>query len=148
MADLGRHRSGLAPAGHATVDQLRVAGEGHVGPQAQTFHHARPEAFEQHIGLRDQIQRGGDAVGILHVERDRAPVALEHVCPLLATADAEVLGGSRTIDADHVRAHVGEHHAAERRGADRFEFQDLESAQYAHVDVSCVVVWCSGISGS
>ena len=31
----------------------------------------------------------------------------------------------RAVDEQHVGAHVGEHHAAERPGADGFEFEDL-----------------------
>ena len=36
-----RVRAVLAPAGHAAVDELRVAGEHRVGAEAEALHHAR-----------------------------------------------------------------------------------------------------------
>ncbi len=51
-----RERPGLAPSGHAPVDQTRVAFEAYVGPKAEALHHTGPEAFDQRVGLRDQLQ--------------------------------------------------------------------------------------------
>ena len=42
-----RHRTVLAPAGHAAVDELRVAGETHVGAETEPLGHARAVALER-----------------------------------------------------------------------------------------------------
>ena len=72
-----RHRAVLAPAGHAAVDELRVAGEAHVGAEAEPLGDAGPEALDERVGLLDEPQHRLDAVGLLEVDADRAPAAVE-----------------------------------------------------------------------
>ena len=43
-------RTVLAPAGHAAVDEARVARVHGVGPEAEALHHAGPEALDQRVG--------------------------------------------------------------------------------------------------
>ena len=43
-------RAFLPPAGHAPEHELRVAGEALVGADAEPFHHARAEPFDERIG--------------------------------------------------------------------------------------------------
>ena len=54
VADVGGERTVLAPAGHARVDEPRVARPARVGPDAEPFGDAGPEALEQHVGLLAQ----------------------------------------------------------------------------------------------
>ena len=74
-----RHRTVLAPAGHAAVDELRVAGEADVGTEAEALGHARPVALDQRVGLLDQPQHQLDAFGVLQVDADRAPAAVQRL---------------------------------------------------------------------
>ena len=64
-------RSGLPPARHAAVDQLRIAREAYFGPDAEPLHHTGAETLDQRIGLFDQLQRGFDRFRFLQIERDR-----------------------------------------------------------------------------
>ena len=43
----------LAPAGHAAVDQLRIAPEHDIGAEAEALHHAGTEAFDQRVGMAE-----------------------------------------------------------------------------------------------
>ena len=72
-----RHRTVLAPAGHAAVDELRVAGEARVGAEAEPLGDAGPEALDQRVGLLDEREHRLDAVGLLQVDADRAPAAVQ-----------------------------------------------------------------------
>ena len=120
-------RAVLAPAGHAPVDEPGVAGEAGVGAEAEPLHDAGAEALDEAVGLLDERQHGLDAVGVLEVDADRAPPAVEHVGRRSGrVAAADVL---RPVDADHVGAHVGQHHGAERTGADAGDLDDLQALE-------------------
>ena len=45
-----RQRPVLSPAGHAAVDEARVALGAVGGPEAEPLHHARPVALDQRVG--------------------------------------------------------------------------------------------------
>ena len=121
-----RERARLPPARHAAIDEFRIAFEAHVGPEAKTFHHAGTEAFDQRVGLLDQFQRGLDGFGLLEIEGDAAAAAIgDFVFRRHASALA--------VDADHVRAHVGEQHGGERSRTDACEFHDTNALQRTHV---------------
>ena len=75
----GRHRQRpvLAPAGDPGEDQPRVDRRALVGPDAESLAGAGPEAVEQHIGLRSQVQQRLRLV--LDVEVDDALAAVHQV---------------------------------------------------------------------
>src|SRR5690606_22138752 len=124
-----RHRPFLSPPGHAAVDQLRVAGEADVGAEAETLHDTGAEALDQAVGALDQVEDDGDAVLALQVDADAAPAAIQQVRRgPLRTADA--LGA---VDAQHLRAHVRQHHRAERTGADARDLDDPNAFEWTHV---------------
>ncbi|KAG0770756.1 hypothetical protein G6F22_017122 [Rhizopus arrhizus] len=77
MAGRLRQRTVLPPAGHASVHQPRIARQAFVGPQAQPFHDARPEPFEQGVGLVQQPQYDIGRAGLLEVQRDRAAASVD-----------------------------------------------------------------------
>ncbi len=114
-----RPGAGLAPAGHAAVDERRVAGQGDVGPQAQPLHHARAEALDQAVRPLDQLQASLGRGGMLEVQRHRAAAAEGDVELAVARALA--------VDPHHVGAKVAEQHAAEGGRADAGELQDAEA---------------------
>ena len=74
-----RVRAVLAPPGHAPEHELRVAGQAHVGADAEALHHAGAEAFDERVGMLDEIEQRGDAVGVLQVERHVAAAAQHDV---------------------------------------------------------------------
>ncbi len=114
-------RAVLAPAGHAAVDQARVARMAFGGSEAQALHHAGAETFDEHVGFRDDVEHGCGRAVRAQVDLQRAAAAREDVVRRSARAGA--------FDADHLRAHVGEQHRAERPGADARHLDHPESLQ-------------------
>ena len=121
VAGARRERAVLAPAGHAAVDELRIRGEQDVGTEAEALHHARPEAFDERVRLLREQQRGGDAVFRLEIQRHGAAPAQHDIGGALSS-ESET-GIARPVDEQHVGAHVGEHHPAERARPDRLELE-------------------------
>src|SRR3970040_1739326 len=76
-----RERPILPPAGHAAVDEARVAGERRIRAEAEALHHAGPEALDEHIGARDELPAGCVRARRFQVERDRALAAQHDVVP-------------------------------------------------------------------
>ena len=120
----------LAPARHAAVDQLGVAGHADVGAQAEALHDAGTEALEDGVGAVDEAQRRLDAGRVLEVDRDRAAPPRQQVAGGVGgVAAADAVG---PVDADDLRAHVGEHHAAERPRPDALQLHDADARQRSH----------------
>jgi hypothetical protein len=117
----------LAPAGHASVDQARIAFETNFGTETEAFHHTRSKAFDDHVGLIDESQYDLDAFGFLQIDTDASTTTGEHISGRLAgisTANA-----IRAIDPNDLRTHVREHHPAKGTRADARYFQDLDARQ-------------------
>ena len=123
MAGGLRQRAFLAPAGHAAIDQARIARLHHVGPEPEPLHHAGPKAFDQRIGIGQQVEHLRHRGLVLEVELDDLASAPRHRLHVLLGADA--------IERHHLRAHVGQHHAGKGTGADAGEFDDAETCQRA-----------------
>ena len=75
----GGHRPVLAPPGHPAVDEPRVAGEAVVGPDAQSLGHTGSQTLDEAVGLLDEVEDELDGVGVLEVDPDRGPGAVEQV---------------------------------------------------------------------
>ena len=74
-----RHRAVLAPPGHPAVDELGIAGETVVGTEPEPLGDAGPVALEERVRLLDEPEHELDALGILEVDTDRAPPAVERL---------------------------------------------------------------------
>ena len=123
MAGGLRQRTFLAPAGHAAIDQARIARLHHVGPEPQSLHHARPKAFDQGVGIGQEVEHLRDRSLVLEIEFDDLAAASRHRFQVLPGADA--------IERHHLRAHVGQHHAGKGTGSDAGEFDDAKARQRA-----------------
>ena len=111
----GGERPVLAPAGHAAVDELRIALQQRLGAEAEALHHAGAKALDDRVGAARPVRSAAAAPAVdLEVERHRAAAAHHHVVPALV-AEAEV-AVARPVDEQHVGAHVGQHHAANGPG--------------------------------
>ena len=124
-------RPRLAPAGDAAEHQLRIAGEADIGAEAEPLHHARAKAFDDGVGAGDEFERERRAFGVLEVEAYRAAAAVDEVRRLDALERILARRGL-AVDPQHVGAHVGEHHAGERRGADARHLDDVQSCKRPH----------------
>ena len=128
----GRERTVLAPAGHPAVYQPGIARETRLRPEAEPLEHAGPEAFDQHVGALQQLEHDLDRRGVLQIQGDRAPVAQQRI-----GRRRLVLPRRGALDAHDLRAEVGEHHRAERRGPDRSDLDDFDSGKRAHEECYC-----------
>jgi hypothetical protein len=130
-----RVRALLPPAGHAGVDEARVAGEADVGTETEPLGDAGAVAPGQDVGPVDQPQRRVPPVGLAEVDRDRPLAPGGEV--VAAAAGEEPLDGCAVVgrdvggpgDGDHLGPEVGEDHGAERPGAPALQLDDLDPGQ-------------------
>ena len=91
-----------------------------IGSQSQPFHDAGPIAFEHDVRPLQERETECDGGRVLEIERQRAAPALGDLMRLRRRR-------VRAIDPQHVGAHVGEKHPAERAGTDAGEFHDTHT---------------------
>ena len=119
----------LAPPGHPSVDELRVAGEALVGTEAEPLGDPGAEALDEGVGARDQLEGEVDAGRRLEVDADRAPTPVEHVG--VGARRALAAHGVDPVEADDVGTEVREHQPAERPGPDAGQLDDPAAAKRA-----------------
>ena len=124
-----RQRALLPPAGHAAIDQPRVARQARVGTEAQALHHPRAKAFDQRIGLIDQFEHHLHRGRVLQIHTDGLAVAQPQVeAHRPRRAQARRLPA---IHPDDVGAQVGQEHGGQRTRADAGDLHDLDARQGA-----------------
>ena len=123
MAGGLRQRAFLAPAGHPAEYEARIARHHDIGAEAQPLHHAGTKAFDQRIGIGEQVEHLRDSGLVLQIQFDHFPAAPRHRFQVLFRADA--------VERYDFRAHIGQHHAGERTRADAGEFDDAEAGERA-----------------
>src|ERR1700741_1452489 len=103
MACLLAAWAGLAPAGHAGIDQPLV----HLGAvqrtEAEALGDSRAEAPDEDVGLGDHPQVEFAGLPALQVRRDRSPVAQQVVAPGFGRGPRALAG---PLDADDVGPQV------------------------------------------
>ena len=122
-----RERAVLAPAGHAGVDQARVAGQHLVRPGPEPLQDAGPQALHEDVGAVQQAEQDLAAGRRLQVDGDARPAAVDRVV-LRADQQRSAAG---PVDPDHVRAQLGQQHAGVRGRAEPGEFHDADPGQRA-----------------
>ena len=100
-----------------------------VGTDSQSFHHLRAEALDQAVGGSNQIEQCGDAIWMLQVDGDVASAAQQHV--VVRAVGGRAVDRIGALDADHLGAHVGQHHRCERARADPGQLDDAISGKRA-----------------
>ena len=119
----------LPPTGHAPVHQPRVASQALLGAQAEPLGDARPEPFDQRVGLLHQTQHGLDPVRVLEVDRD---------CTAAARVEREAartrgpLDHLDPLDPHDVRSHVGQQRCREGARPDAGDLDDPHPVQWSH----------------
>ena len=131
-----RERSLLAPAGHAAVDELPIAGKKNVGTEPKALHHAGAEAFDQRVGRRNQAQRRIDTGRLLQIDRNRALAAVEQrkAAGVEERNVARVCIRDFAVDDEHAGAEVRENHSAEWPRADAGELDNADALQRTHAN--------------
>ncbi len=117
-------RAVLAPAGHAPVDEARIAFQRDVRAQAHALGHARTEALEQHVGLLDEPEHPLDIRRVLEVGLDDGAPA-----PLRALHESGQHAGA--LHAHDVRAEVGQQQCRVRAGPDPGQFDNPDARERA-----------------
>ncbi len=128
-----RRRPGLAVTRDAAVDEPGID-LGQLGiVEAQPLHHARPVVLDDDVDDRDQLPDGGDRLGLLEIEHDRALPGIElaeHRAGAVAlhrpAAHQVALG---RFDLDDLGAHVGHQAAAMRAGNGGREVEHANAVQ-------------------
>src|SRR5215470_4343559 len=123
-----RQRTGLPPARHARVDELRVAGKANLGTKAKSLHDARPQWLDQRVGRRDETQGRFDAFWMLEIDGHGRPATAPNV-GLRARELEPQTGMSWPVDPDEIGAHVGKQRAAQWRWSDTGDLDDLNAGQ-------------------
>ena len=126
-----RERTVLSPAGDASVDEPRVSLQANLRTEPETLHDTGAEAFDQRIGVIDDAKQRIRGAGLLQVEGKRPPPAQSRALASFAEK-LDIVRAMGAINANHLGAHVGKHHGAERRRADTRHLDDLESCQRSH----------------
>jgi hypothetical protein len=116
-----RQRAFLAPAGHAPIDQFRVAREHDLRAKPESLHHAGPETFDQGVGASEQVEHLRNGLLVLQIEFDHLAAASRDRFQILFRADA--------IQRHDFRTHIGEHHAGEGARADAGKFDNADAGQ-------------------
>ena len=116
------------------VDERGVAGPARVGPDAEPFRDAGPEALEQHVGVLAQPEHDLGAAGMLQVDAHAAPAAVDHRVrgrgPARDRTPGRDVGGP--VDAQHLGAEIGEQHARELHRADVRQLDDPDAGERTH----------------
>lgn len=115
----------LAPAGHPAVDELRIAGEAGLGPDAEAFGDAGAVALDQDVRAFDEVQDAGRTLVALEVQENGALVAVGEVGRGI---DAEPRA-TGPVDAYDVRPEVRQQHRGERSGPDARQLDDTDTGQ-------------------
>ena len=128
VADVAGERAVLAPAGHARVDEPRVAGAARVGTDAESLGDAGPEPFEQHVGAaRTGAARPRRASGCFRsmptLRRPRSITEYGDTNPATFEPRRDV---GRAVEAQHLGAHVGEQHPRELHRPDVRQLDDAD----------------------
>jgi len=79
MACSLRQRPVLPPAGHAPIDETRIARQAHIRPQPQPLHHAGAKPLLQPVGFLHQAQKCLHRRRVLQVQRQRAARAIADI---------------------------------------------------------------------
>jgi hypothetical protein len=115
-------RAFLAPAGHAAVNEPRIARQHDVWAESETLHDAGPKPFDQRIGVREQFEHLRDRGLVLQVKLDDLAATDGNCLQILSRTDA--------IERYDLSAHICQHHARERAGADAGKFDDAEAGEW------------------
>ncbi len=130
--------AGLAIAGQGTIDDGRVDRSQRLVANAQPVHDARPELLDDDVVAGGhQPAHGGVGLRLFQVEGHGALVAVEDAMPgggvtIEGRQKADHVRPRGRLDADDIRAQVGQDHRGVGAGQERGEVEDFEGAEWGH----------------
>lgn len=136
-------RAGLAVSGDRAQDGGWIRGVDRLPAGAEAIEDARPEALDHHVRLRGEREEAGDALGRAKIDGDRSLAVVERdERHALRVVDGGALVGRHgewrhharhvasghlgMVDADDVRAEIGQQTGAGRAGEEPGGVEDAE----------------------
>ena len=136
-------RSILAITADAAEHDPRVHLAQRGKPDAESIHHSRSEALDDHVGGRGKAEKCLTPHGILEIDRERALVAVERVEHRRVLIHerrhpAQVVTAGGVLDLDDVGAEVGQEHSAEwpREQPGQIEDSNVVECRHGRASVS------------
>ena len=127
------HRAGLAVPRAAHDDEPGIDRVEDVRPEAPALERARPERFDEDVGIADELLQELSALGLAEVDRDEALVAVDERPPerhaVLLPAERPERVPSGMLDLDDVGAEVGEQRADDRASEQDGGVDDAQSLE-------------------
>ena len=127
-------RPGLAPAGDAQDDELRIPPQQIVGTHAPALQRSGHEILDQDLRGIDQPPQKFAAVVALQIERDAALVARINFPENFNALDppaAQIVALAGTLDFDDVGAVIGEHMGRHITGDESRQVDDAHTVEQA-----------------
>ena len=138
VAGAAAFRARLAKARDRAIDELLVQLAERRVPEPKLLHGAGAEVLENDVAHLHEIGEDLARGRRLEVQRDALLVAVDrHEVGRLAPDERRpaprVVALARLLDLDHLGAHVGEDHGAERAGEDAREVEDANAGERLNV---------------
>ena len=124
----------LSVAADAKHDEFRVQGQQSLRAQAPAFNGARPEVFNQHIGLGGQLADNSLSSRLFQIEDQRAFVSRLHLPPDRGTVLEQSplpqgIARARGLDFDDISTKIRKSFTGEGAGNQLAHFQDFQALQ-------------------
>ena len=125
----------IAETGELGVDEARVDLAQIFKAESGARHHRRPVILDQHVDAGDELEKQPLSFGLLVIEGDALLVTID--VAEIGVALAAVAPGAHRIafagalELDHLGAHVGEDHRAERPRHVLGQIEHLQAMQWA-----------------
>jgi hypothetical protein len=124
----------VGPGGSETadgaIDQTRIFLCENRPADAEPFHDARPEVFDENVGAPDQAKQNILSLRASDIESDAFLVSVvrQEVRGMILPAEgAERVASVRILELDDVRAEIPQQHAGERAGDHCRRFDNLDA---------------------
>ena len=125
-------RAVLAEARERAIDEPRVGRAQRFIVRAEPLHDAGAESLDDHVGAGGELLEERLALGRLHVQRQRALVAVD-VDEGRAALPVRILLSVRwRLDLEDIGAHIREHHPGHFRRWHAGQLQNLDAVKNSH----------------
>jgi hypothetical protein len=130
----------LAVAGDRAINDARVDCRYRLVADSQLVDDAGAKALDDDIRAGGEAHEGGDAGGLLEVQRQAALVAIDQLeiarLAVHCAGAACVVAGTGVLDLDHVGAEIAEVHGCQRSWQESAQIKDAKSVErgWAHAE--------------
>src|ERR1700728_4301853 len=131
VSNLVGKRPCLPPTSHAAVDKFWIGRQADLRTEAKALHNSRSKTLYQGVGLFDQPQHCGSRPWRLEIDAYGSSTPIrDRETRVSFNTEIRDFGA---VQSDHLRTHIRQHRGAKWNRADRPEFNDFVSVQWAQV---------------